>query len=99
MVRLEIHAKFIIRWDICTDCMGAYNGYKTRKTKEIQAYGLRKHLLIPAKPAKDKVEHVNCSPHIWGSWLTKRFKVKKIRSGDRLPAKTGRNDETSPRMP
>ena len=38
--RSAIHAKFIVRITICTDYIGDYNSYKTRKTKDIQAYGL-----------------------------------------------------------
>jgi len=68
MVRLAIHATFIIRWDNCTDCIGDYNGYKTRKQKTYTGRpmgykSLYQFLRKPAKPAKDKIEPVNCSPH------------------------------------
>jgi len=74
-------------------------GYKTRKTqRDNRSRGYDKHVLIPATPAKDHCEHVNCSP-LFGGLVNKRFKVKKIRSGDRLPAKTVQNYETVSSMP
>jgi len=51
---------------ICTDCMGDYNSYKTRKQKTYRPIGYKsvyQFLHKPAKPAKDKIEPINCSPH------------------------------------
>jgi hypothetical protein len=66
--------------NICTDCVGGYNGYKTRKHKTYRPVGYKSVYHKPTKTAKDKIEPLNCSPYKGpdlGPWLTKSFKVKK----------------------